>query len=77
MSQPVCVCVCMSSEKLLYIYREDLFGDPSEPVYIILRYFSFYLDRIYVLQQLRFHKNLCGFYSRFFLPRQISLDEGL
>lgn len=69
--------MCVSPEKLLYIYRGDLFGDPSEAVYIILRYFSFYLDRICVLQQLRFHKNLCVLYPPFSLPRQISLDEGL
>lgn len=71
------LCVRVSPKNWLYIYGDDLLGDPLEAVYIILRYFSFYLDRICVLQQLRFHKNLCVLYSPFSLPHQISLDEGL
>lgn len=62
-------CVCVRPKNLLYIYGDDLPHDPSAAVYIISRYFSFYLDRICPLQQLRFHKNFCVLYPPlFFTP---------
>lgn len=57
-----------------YIYEDDLPHDPSAALYIILRYFSFYLDRIRPLQQLRFHKNFCVLFSpHFFAPIKLAL----